>query len=1015
MNKFYSSRRANLFSFLFLLLCPIFLFAQPANDECGNALLIDDIAQTCSAVGQYSNEGATSTNFSGGSCTSNNGNDVWFKFTAIATDLTLTVIGNTGGETAGGTLSQPEAELYITNCEGTDPGDASFQGLECERGTSSDVVELYQGGLVPGQTYHIRVQGRGGREGTFQMCLNNYFPPVEPGSDIEIASVLCDKSKFVIQQVIGTGNDNDEAVGTCLSVPDFFGNLQPSEQSSTWFTWIAANDGSLAFTLTPLNPTDDLDFVVYELPNGLNNTDGKIALRCMASAPPCAGPTGLSLTSTDEFEDAGCDPGEDGFVSAIDMREGVAYGVLINNFSESGNGFSMEFGGDGEFQGPEPQIDAILSTSSNVICAGEDVTFTGANSRFVAGLIIEYEWTFGVGAEATSVTGPGPHTVSYSEPGEKSVVLTLTTDLGCKISDIRSSVVVVEPCCEQLNGITESSNITNVDCNNPSGAIDLIINSNSTTDFIEWSNNANSEDISNLSPGDYMVTITNLATCRDSFPFTVDSIPPFEVTTNLTMPTCGGGTDGAIALNVQSDLNNGDILIDFGMGASQNTTLPNLSAGDYPITISDENGCTEMSVIELRELELLLDTNQVIIQMPTCFDFSNGRIAVSVANGQPGYEYDWNDGNGFVTNSNLNNIPSNTYQLNIRDANLCAGVFEFTVDQPDELTLDIDTTNISCRGADDGMITTMVEGGTGDYQYQWNNNQTGEQITNLIEGTYSIVVVDDNDCQISGSATITEPSLIDLAIGDIQNAACFGDNTGSIAVIATGGNGNYEYSVDATRFQSSSVLADLPAGDYTITVMDPRGCIETINASITQPESLVVDAGEDQTIDLGFSTDIQVVTGPFGRTVDFSWSNPDLLDCTGCPNPTVTPPTTTSFVVTITDETNCTATDSITVFVNPNRPLYIPNVFSPNLDGNNDRFTIFGGPAAALINELQIYDRWGNLVYNGKNLPMNSLQTGWDGLFDGKELPPGVYAFVAQVLFIDDVVETIGGDITLVK
>jgi len=120
--------------------------------------LIDDIIQNCSGEAAYSNEGATSTNFSGNSCTSNNGADVWFRFTAIATDLTLIVNGN------GGSLGQPEAELYVdNNCDGTN--NTSFQVLECERGSSTNIVELYQGGLIPGETYLIRIQGRGGREG----------------------------------------------------------------------------------------------------------------------------------------------------------------------------------------------------------------------------------------------------------------------------------------------------------------------------------------------------------------------------------------------------------------------------------------------------------------------------------------------------------------------------------------------------------------------------------------------------------------------------------------------------------------------------------------------------------------------------------------------------------------------------------------------------------------------------------------------------------------------------------
>lgn len=1007
MNRFYNLRVAKLL--LLSLLFPFLLLAQPANDDCSNAILIDDIIQGCSEEGAYSNEGATPTNFSGSSCTSSDGADVWFRFTAIATDLTLTVNGSSGGETNGGSLGQPEAELYVdNNCSLNN--DNSFQVLECVRGNSTDIVELYQGGLIPGETYLIRIQGRNRREGTFKMCIDNYFPPTEPGSDLEIASVLCDKSRFVIQQVIGTGNDSDEARGTCLDIP---GSGVSSEQSSTWFTWIAANDGQLTFTLDPIKPDDDLDFVVYELPNGLNNTDGKIALRCMATA--CEGPTGLDLTSTDDSEDLGCDFGEDGFLRALDMEEGKAYGILINNFSESGNGFSMEFGGDGEFQGPEPDIEAVINSSngSNVICAGDEVSFNGLNSTFLAGQIVEYEWTFGVGAEATSVTGPGPHTVSYTEPGEKSVVLTITTNLGCKVSDIRSSVVVVEPCCEDLNFISGEAIITDAICGDQRGSIDFTSSSISEINSLEWSNNSTSEDLTDLSPGLYMVTLTNVATCRDSFPFMVDSIPPFEVATALIEPTCGGGTDGAIELTIQNGA--GPILVDFGMGASEETTLRDLASGDYQVTITDVNGCTEENIIELRELELALDTNQLVVQMPTCFDFSNGRVAISIANGQPGYQYDWNDGNGFVTTSSLNNIPAATYQVNVIDANLCEGNFEFTVTQPDALTMALEMENISCQGANDGMITAIVEGGTGGYNYEWTNNQTTEQITGLTEGNYTVVVRDENQCEISDMAIITEPDLIDLMVTDVINALCFGDNTGSITVSSTGGNGNFEFSADGINFQSSPTLSGLPVGDYTITVRDPNGCTETTTASIDQPEELSVDAGSNQTIDLGFSTQLQTTTAPFGRPVDYIWSSPEFLDCAECADPTAMPFVSMPFVVTITDETGCTASDSIFITVNPLRPVFIPNVFSPNFDGNNDRFTIFGGPAAVMITELRIFDRWGNMVYNGTNLPVGDNRFGWDGLFDGQELQQGVYGFVAKVLFLDDVEETIGGDITLVK
>ena len=188
-----------------------------------------------------------------------------------------------------------------------------------------------------------------------------------------------------------------------------------------------------------------------------------------------------------------------------------------------------------------------------------------------------------------------------------------------------------------------------------------------------------------------------------------------------------------------------------------------------------------------------------------------------------------------------------------------------------------------------------------------------------------------------------------------------------------------------------------------------------VNASINQPEKLTVDAGQDLTVDLGFSGDLEAVTTPFFRPVTFSWLQPEFLSCSDCPNPVASPPTNTSFVVTIIDETNCTATDSVLFFINPNRPIFIPNAFSPNFDGSNDQFTIYGGPAAERISELRIFDRWGNMVYEAIDIPMNEESFGWDGRFNNKDLSIGVFTFVAKVLFIDQVVETYGGDISLIR
>ncbi len=433
--------------FIVCLLSPMEAFAQPANDLCDQAVEIVDLENFCSNVGSYSNEGATSSDFSGDGTLSATGKDIWFRFTAMASHVTITI----RGLGTGGTLVSPEVQLLRDNQCGNE-----FQVLDSETSGFSDIVELNKGGLIPGVSYLFRVQGADVREGTFQLCINNYFPPQTPGSDIEIASFLCDKSAFVVQQIEGAGLNDNEADDTCLDVGGVLGDIfgEPTEQSSTWFTWIAANDGTLEFTLDPLNPLDDIDFALFQLPNGINNGDGKILLRCMATA--CEGPTGLNATSTDLEEDADCDEGEDGFVRAIEMTAGTAYGLLINNFTESGSGFTVEFGGTGEFQTPEA---IITPPESDRVCLGVDVSFDGSSSSFSNGEIVSYEWVFGLGAEPATGMGANPGPVSYDVPGEKTIVLTITTDLGCKITEVVESFIRVDSCCLDVNIVSDFTEV----------------------------------------------------------------------------------------------------------------------------------------------------------------------------------------------------------------------------------------------------------------------------------------------------------------------------------------------------------------------------------------------------------------------------------------------------------------------------------------------------------------------------------------------------------------------------
>ena len=95
--------------------------------------------------------------------------------------------------------------------------------------------------------------------------------------------------------------------------------------------------------------------------------------------------------------------------------------------------------------------------------------------------------------------------------------------------------------------------------------------------------------------------------------------------------------------------------------------------------------------------------------------------------------------------------------------------------------------------------------------------------------------------------------------------------------------------------------------------------------------------------------------------------------------------------------------------------VYAPNVFSPNSDGINDSFFLFGGPEVQAISNFRIFSRWGDLMYEQPSMIANDDQLGWDGTFNGADLTSGVYVWVADITFIDGVSLVYSGDVTILK
>ena len=999
-----------LFRLTLIIICLcncVLVFAQPSNDECHYPILLPISSNWCSSVAAYTNVGATASSFTTSSCFTNNNGDVWFSFVAVGRDLNVTINGNQA-PTPGGTLSNPQVALYSGTCTSTG---GTLSHLQCQSASgNNNIVDLYKGALVIGQTYLLRVKGNGST-GTFQICAQSYNAPALPGSDCISASVLCDKSSFVVQSVIGAGLDPGELANSCLG--------SNGESNSTWFKWTCDQSGSLTFVLTPNNLVDDLDFVLYELPNGINNCAGKTVLRCMAAGEDpnlypsaCHGPTGLRSSANDVNEPPGCDLGQDNWLSPANLVAGRSYALIINNFTSTENGFQIDFGGTATFQGPVANFTISAPTSN---CASESWTFTD-NSSFAFGNIANWTWTFGTGANPATANTQGPHAVTYNTPGQKSVVLSVETNEGCLVTHV--VLLQVDSCCNTLNALQYTTANTDVLCrDNPNGTVSINPSTTHLTPYIyTWSTGGISNSLNNLLVGNYTVNISNgICTAQDTL--SVGGPPPWELIDSITRPTCDGGTDGAIlALNTNGS-NGAPYLYNWNnTGLSSNTSYNNLSNGTYSLTLQDNQGCDTIINYLVQELVLELDPVASGIVNPSCYGYSDGSILVTAQNGLAPYSFIWNHN---VTGPLLTNLSEGTYSLDtVWDANRCRtwAPVDFILTAPDSLKVSLDSIVVSCTGNPNGQLMPIVSGGTYAYQYLWSNFQQDSIATNLGAGNYQLTITDANNCTKIIQTSLTEPPILRVNY-QVKNVSCFGYSDGQIQIIGQGGRPGYTYSMDGSIFTAVDSFA-VPAGSsYTLYVQDVAGCMANLNPVVVQePDLLVVDAGRDTTIELGETIDIEAQLSFFDYYT-YNWSvNTGDIECPTCRQTTLQPVEDRKYYhVLVTTAAGCIATDSFLVIVEKDRDLFIPNAFSPNNDGSNDIHDVYSGNNVAMIKRYLIFDRWGDLVYKKQNIPQRWKNFGWNGTFRGQKMQTGVYIYMIEVEFIDGVVLRYSGDLSLFR
>ncbi|MFK7807530.1 MAG: gliding motility-associated C-terminal domain-containing protein [Saprospiraceae bacterium] len=351
-------------------------------------------------------------------------------------------------------------------------------------------------------------------------------------------------------------------------------------------------------------------------------------------------------------------------------------------------------------------------------------------------------------------------------------------------------------------------------------------------------------------------------------------------------------------------------------------------------------------------------------------------------------------------------LPNTSITIDVSNITLTA-----TVDS------DFDGFNVSCNDSADGAATAVADNGQAPYQYDWSDGSTGAVQNTLAAGSYQITATDAAGCTAETAILLTAPTAIELT-ATAEAPSCFGDIDGQLILdTIIGGTGPYEYSIDGFIYESVDtfpfVIPNLASGETQLFIQDINDCSIISNNTIPSAVENIISLGDDQEILL--SEDYRLPTFTNFSVDTLIWSTTEYMDCDTCLQPTVTPQFTTAYSIEAIDENGCLVRDEVTITILKPRQVYIPNAFSPNGDGNNDFFTVFSDQAIQQVNYLRVFDRWGELVFQNMNFDPNNPQLGWNGDFKGKGMQPGVYVYVAEVLFVDGLVLLYEGDVTIMK
>ncbi len=773
-----------------------------------------------------------------------------------------------------------------------------------------------------------------------------------------------------------------------------------------------ANDGEIYLNI------DTSGEFFFDWSNGANTNHVKdlesgIYSVTVSDEQDCSQELTFELTNPDELiiEDSishiGCNGASSGFVKVFPTGGQTPYQYIWDNGSilDSISGLSA-----GDYTVTVSDTNGCLSTKLFSIEETEPLS-----------VIEEIENISCFGFQNGSISleangGQAPYNFQWSTLENTNIIQGLNSgNYGVTVSDdlfcsIELSYLITEP-----DEIMATENLTQPKCYGESGTLELIISGGQPEYDYIWSNGETSSAIDVFGGIEYIVTITDANNCSLEISKLIDQPDQLTVLPINVIDPGTNGNDGSILIGISGGTEPYEIEWNTG---DKTVLLEGLTYDTYTVTVTDGNNCTDSIEIAFDQATLNYTHS---IQNNDCFGDCKGNIELIITGGTAPYTVNWSNLSNGTT---LNDLCNGVYFATIIDATGQEIITEeFDISSPTNITIDGEVFDISCLEINDGKIIAQASGGTTPYSYEWNNQLTSNEISQLEPGSYELEVTDDNGCSGTESFTIEDIPLISMEV-EIHELDCT-DLTYSARII---GDNNYSYPIllndQEVNIGSDGQVWGLVAGEYTLSYMINDNCIIEVDKLLVEEpalydlsfdtDSVFVEFESILPLSIEVSFDFNITT----HTIDWSTTNQikciEYNDEEQCISIEILCRRSETLRIDFIDEYGC-LTSFFKVIKVDNKNIHdIPNIFSPNDDSTNDYLNFSFNDNVVGIKQLLIMDRWGSKVFSKSNIPPENNIL-WDGKYKGKKVSTGVYFYYVEIENRNGSSHILKGDITLIR